>query len=530
MSEKIVFTLNDLYKTLRRHDVDILKHFNDECLSDYDYLFYAINSDIMSNALNIVMNRLLNNPETPGIDNNARAIIEGFVILKMLGSGDITDVQLKIFRSHFAIVDYENFKKWINKEKEHPAFVDMQKRYDDAVDFLTNCYGCSKKELHGHFVDVDDPLFYLKKTLKEDIGFTNLLYKYPIFNEQTLRIYEFFSIMIHPRYEDLDSIEQSIQKLRKRYVDVVLDYVVNYLKAGKLLVVDDKLPDFDDDYTKNPLLINNVNNIKQMNIAFGMLAEDLCVLKDGYDAFELFFFKTVCPLIIDMMLCESLGYNEQVISKFKSFMEIAAVHATINCSESMEEFRALKHAFAYSSRLQLSQHIKSMNLGGSDFEPKGLRELYNNYYSPKYGISSYEEFVKSMSNNSLYFLDPTAESKSYNKHVKNVINEIFTDDHIRNELFEMYKLAKDMNHASGYNFNSSPGVAEFHSHLVMHAVFTWLINLVLNASFVISEEDHETKYTETVIDFFKLLANFENEAMKKIGKKYEEEYNKYGNQ
>ena len=99
----------------------------------------------MSNALNIVMNRLLKNPETPGIDNNARAIIEGFVILKMLGSGNISDEQLKIFRSHFAIVDYENFKKWIRKEKERPAFVDTQKRYDDAVDFLTNYYGCSKK-------------------------------------------------------------------------------------------------------------------------------------------------------------------------------------------------------------------------------------------------------------------------------------------------------------------------------------------------------------------------------------------------
>ena len=63
MAEKIAFTLQDLYKTLRRHDVDILKHFNDDDLNDFDYLYYAINSDIMNNALSIVMNMLMKNEE-----------------------------------------------------------------------------------------------------------------------------------------------------------------------------------------------------------------------------------------------------------------------------------------------------------------------------------------------------------------------------------------------------------------------------------------------------------------------------------
>ena len=117
MSDKIPFTIQDLYKTLRRHDKDILKHFNDDDLNDYNYLFYAINSDIMSNALSIVMNILINNEPTAGIDNNARSIIEGFVILKMLGSGEISETQQTIFRSHFAIVDYENFKKRIRRKR-----------------------------------------------------------------------------------------------------------------------------------------------------------------------------------------------------------------------------------------------------------------------------------------------------------------------------------------------------------------------------------------------------------------------------
>lgn len=63
----------------------------------------------------------------------------------------------------------------------------------------------------------------------------------------------------------------------------------------------------------------------------------------------------------------------------------------------------------------------------------------------------------------------------------------------------------------------------------MHAVFVWLINLVINATAVVEEEDHKTKYTKTVIEFLKILAKFEIESTGIIGKKYEEDYNKYSN-
>lgn len=108
--EKDELDLENLYKTLKRYDVDILKHFNDEEISDWDYLFYAVNSDIMTNALGIVINLLDDNFTSVGIDNNARAILEAFVILKMLKNGDISETQQKIFRKHYAIVEYQDFK------------------------------------------------------------------------------------------------------------------------------------------------------------------------------------------------------------------------------------------------------------------------------------------------------------------------------------------------------------------------------------------------------------------------------------
>ena len=45
-----------LYKAAKKHDLDILKHFNDENLSDRNYFLYAINDDIMSNTINVILN------------------------------------------------------------------------------------------------------------------------------------------------------------------------------------------------------------------------------------------------------------------------------------------------------------------------------------------------------------------------------------------------------------------------------------------------------------------------------------------
>lgn len=526
MCDKIQFSIQDLYKTLRRHDKDILKHFDDDELSDYDYLFYAINSDIVTNALSIVINILIGNEQTAGIDNNARAILESFVVLKMLGSGEISETQQKIFRNQFAIVDYENFKNHI-KEEDNPPSAEIKNRYDNAVQFLCKYYGCREKQLRDSYYQ--DPLFYLKKTLKDKIVFAHLLTKYQIYNEQDFKMYDFYSIMAHPNYIPL-ALKEPLYEYRKRFNQLILTYVVTYLEDNKLIVMDDKAPTFDDDFFNNPLLFNNVSNIKQIDIIFEMLEEDLCLLKDGINEFDLFFFEFLKHLIKDMILCESLGYNEQVISKFKSFIELAAVHAEINCAESLDDFDALREAFYCSTKLQLAEYFKSVKMGEASIESNELKTLYDHYYKKRFNLSSYEEFEKGMKMNSLYFLNPNeAKNKSYTRHVENAINELFTDKEMVTGLLEMYRLSKDVNHASGYNFNSSPGVLDFYSHYAMFAVFAWLTNLVINANLVVEERDHKTKHIKDILDYLKMFMRFEDESMKSIGRKYQEDYNKYSN-
>ena len=84
MSEKKTITLDDIYRSLKVHDLEILKHFNDKNLSDQMYLFYSISSDIISNALSLVIAIQTNNISSIGVDNNCRAIIEALVVLKII--------------------------------------------------------------------------------------------------------------------------------------------------------------------------------------------------------------------------------------------------------------------------------------------------------------------------------------------------------------------------------------------------------------------------------------------------------------
>ena len=62
-NKEIKLDINDLYKILKIHDLEILKKYNHTEISDRDYFSYAINSDLISNSLNIIVNYLSDNLE-----------------------------------------------------------------------------------------------------------------------------------------------------------------------------------------------------------------------------------------------------------------------------------------------------------------------------------------------------------------------------------------------------------------------------------------------------------------------------------
>ena len=259
------YDINNLYKVLRKYDVEILKHYNCDEISDNDYFFYGINSDIVSNSLNILTNYLSGNIESAGVDLSARAIIEAMVILKMDGSGDISDNQKKIYRYQYAYVDDDNFHS-IMKEMpegfEHENIVRLKADKDKAKQAMLEHFNCSERDLKDRKISIDDPCFYLKQNLHDDIRFSKLLEKYPLGDGSEVHAYEFFSMFIHPRCEMDPKILEALVDVRKMYVDNVLKYVFEYLKSCDLLWYDDDSLDFDHEFFYNPLLVNNITNVK----------------------------------------------------------------------------------------------------------------------------------------------------------------------------------------------------------------------------------------------------------------------------
>lgn len=479
--KKIDFTENDFYKTLREHDAAILKKFNNFDLDDNEYFFYGINSDIMSNALSILINRLSGNSESVGIDNNCRAIIEAFLILKLDACGEISDKQKALYRYQYALVDYDNFKKNLKKEdKNNDNFKKLDEDREKAISIAMDYFACGRKDVLKLCNSSDDPAFYLKKKPYHKVSFSHLLNKYPIFEEKSIKIYEFFSLFAHPRFEKDPKTESTFSSIRESYVKIVLNYVFEYLADLKLLIKDDNLKTFNDDFWYNPKLTNNVYNIRTLEQTFILMEKLLTQFENGWDAFTWFYLEKMRYLLIDMSINVSLGYNEQTCSKLKSFIEYSAIFNAVNKANSVEEFNNIKLGYWYSSKLQVEEYLSDLGLTDTNIlNIELLKNIYESFYKERYELNSFEEFESKMRGNSLYFLS-NDEKKSYNTFCIKLIDDVFPDKEKNLFVKNIYRICKDMNHSTGYNFNASEGIWFSAPHRALIVVYDLLIYFILS--------------------------------------------------
>lgn len=501
------YDINALYKILKKHDVEILKHYNDETVSDKDYFFYGINSDIISNCLNVLTNYLSGNIESAGVDSSCRTIIEAMVILKMDASGKINDYQKRIFRYQYAYVDLDNFHSILKDSPEAFEDKDVKKVLEDrgrATEAMIKHFNCSLKDLKDRNVSIDDPCFYLKQTLQDDIRFSRLLKEYPICEEDGEVMYEFFSLFIHPRCEMDPHAEETIMEIRKLYVNQILNLVFNYLKSCDLLSYDDTTPDFDHDFFYNPLLSNNVHNVKEFEKMIHEIKNQVCNLPTGYDAFTWQFLERVRYLVIDMMTSISLGYNEHTISIFKSLVEEYSVFFAIGLAESQEEFDYIKRAYWISSRMQIDAHFEKMGMKERMVSEEDIKDLYDNFFKERYGLDNYKKFYWELRRNSLYFLERT--KKSYNKYVRALIEDVFTDERQSKEVMTLYRMSKDMNHASGYSFNATNDMVLVTAHKTLFYSYKLILHFLLYASLTLTEHGVKNN-VDYIVAFLKQLAD-----------------------
>lgn len=515
------YDINNLYKVLRRHDVEILKHYNCDEISDNDYFFYGINSDIVSNSLNILTNYLSGNIESAGVDLSARTILEAMVILKMDGSGDISNNQKKIYRYLYAYVDADNFHSVLKDLPEGFVHENLKKPEEDkekAKQAMLEHFMCTEKDLKDRKISIDDPCFYLKQNLRDDIRFSKLLEKYPLGDGSEIRAYEFFSMFIHPRCEMDPEVQKGLIGIRKTYIDQVLNYVYEYLKACNLLYYDEDALDFDYEFFYNPLLVNNVNNVKQFEYLIHLIKNQVCDLPNGYDAFTWQFLERVRYLVIDMMTSLSLGYREHVIAIFKAFVEEYSVFYAVGSFEAQEDFDYIKKAYWISSRIQLDAHFQELGIQGTSTPEEQIKDIYEKYYKNKYKMDKYQNFYWELRRNSLFFL--AKKKKSFNKYVRTLIEDVFVNDENESkDVMTLYRISKDMAHASGYNFNATAGMVDVSAQKVLLYTYKLLIHFVLSASETLAEHNVKTNVSD-IVAFLQTLMSMHSDAIDKIFKEY----------
>ena len=525
MEQEKFSSLQYLYKVLKKYDVEILKHFCDTSILDNEYFYYGINSDIISNALNILTNYLSGNIESAGVDISCRIIIEAIVILLMDKTGKISDKQKTIYRYLYAYVDFDNFHSVLtDSDKEDERIKKILTDKGKAEKAILEHFNCTSKDLKNIKINIDDPCFYLKSSLNEDIRFSKLLEVYQINDEKTIKMYEFFSMFIHPRCEINPKIEETIMSVRNIYIDSVLKLVYDYLKTCKLLISNDeekKLNDFNQDFFYNHLLSNNVKNVKSVELMFHLLMDNFCKLNNGIDWFTWYFLEKSKYLLLDMMTSESLGYNEHVIAAFKSFVEQYSIFYAIESIENLNDFNYLKQAFCCASRIQIDVHFQELGCKKQFVSKDEIKKLYDEYFKDKYHLNNYTDFYLNFKRNSLYFLEN--KKKSYNKYVRTLIESVFVDINESKDVMILYRIAKDMGHASGYNFNASEGIVDSYCHKSM--LYTWklLKYFITNASETLKEHNEKCN-VDGILSTIDSLISIETTSILDVYKRFNLKY------
>ncbi len=455
-----------LYKAAKKHDADILKHFNDEELNDRNYFLYAINDDIMSNIINIILNLSLDNLESPGIDNSCRMIIEAITLLSMYNDNQISDLQLKIFRYSYALVEIDNYRT-ILKITKLKAPLDVEQDKETALNLFAEQFGITRDaldELLKHNdpskkIYLSDPLAFLMKTPSTKIRLEKLIQRYHPYKDTFAKIYTFFSIFDHPRYEENIELELIFQKAKRQYVFSVVSSVIEYFQLNKLFLADaDEYTDDLQDLFEGEYKEHNKSALQAIELIFTSLIDELAIYEnEGIDSQAVFYINKLRCIAKNMFVCMHRGHREQVIAAFRPFAELSSVINKINTYD-VKQYRILRKAFVFSSRLQLINFVDNMTNESTKIDNEGLKDLYEKYYKEKYGLNSYVQFEKEITNNSLYFLDKS--KKSYKNLVMDNSNIIFNDKNTQEEFKTIYRVSVDMSHSSGYAFNACPGVVD----------------------------------------------------------------------
>ena len=115
------------------------------------------------------------------------------------------------------------------------------------------------------------------------------------------------------------------------------------------------------------------------------------------------------------------------------------------------------------------------------------------------------------------------KKKSYNKYVRTLIESVFVDINESKDVMILYRIAKDMGHASGYNFNASEGIVDSYCHKSM--LYTWklLKYFITNASETLKEHNEKCN-DDDILSTIDSLISIETTSILDVYKRFNLKY------
>ena len=91
----------------------------------------------------------------------------------------------------------------------------------------------------------------------------------------------------------------------------------------------------------------------------------------------------------------------------------------------------------------------------------------------------------------------------------------------------LYRISKDMAHASGYNFNATASMMDVYAQKVLLYTYKLIIHFVLSASETLAEHNIKTNVSN-IIAFLQMLSSRHTEAIEKIFKEHKKTIDNVG--
>ncbi|MCQ2753062.1 MAG: hypothetical protein MJ206_02265 [Bacilli bacterium] len=525
-----------IYKSLKMIDKECRSHFNDNDITSEEYFKYGILSDLVRNMITFNLIRTLYGLRSPGLNLNCRLILESLVILKKYENNEFTKDNYDLYKEGYALIEVDNEKHLFKDENiKWDALKETKEKEQIYLEKWSKKFGIDKTTLS---VVARDSCFYLAPQMYIDYGLAHpgkiFHYSFVGLINNTLGFqygdyYTFFGFLLHPTLISEDVIDEVESVKDKSYLSV-FTLACNYLKE-KGLIHDNDLEGFFAEKMHGVIKDNLYVTDKIIVTLNGLNYE--CSHKDGVLVNDFIYrmVQSINDILADMLICNAYGHTDQIISKFKIFMEYISMYHSIDIAGKDLEYHSFVRCFYISTSYQLSQLIPKLmldlnpNTTDNDFakfainKDDELKQIYNDCYKEKFSYITEEFFVSGVKMHVLYFINGCHPAKNYGHLVGTFINSFFASSE-RADIFALTHMSTDLCHSAGYAFNASDRTFYGAASQALAYAFIYLRLYYEN----LKKHAAKKRYSEIVFPadlfdvFIKVEEAFVDDCLEKVGK------------